>query len=539
MKQKEFWLFVAGLFLLLSPTLLSASDHYDIVNGPKQFYFGYISLSEVQYDGKDPVVFKENEETPEVAVINLPLVPGDTIRTSDDRRCEIQFDTGTIIRLDYNTELKIETILAQSLSSRSKISNLALAKGRIFIMYREYSSRELFQVLTPYAAVKMKNRTVAMIQTNDAGTDIQVKYGRAYALYGPDKDGIRDRKVNKHVKLMITKDNQALFGAYVEGTEFELWNDKLNVNFVELHKGESVLPKPIQKLPPAVFNFAQKYGNLYGEWIWDDLYGYVWRPYLNKHDYPGDIWKPYLNGSWRSVNNQLFWVPEEPWGWVPYHLGIWHWDKKMGWVWIPGSHFAPACVDWAFFYGYITWHPWSMWDWMFFDMTDYSGTDIYWTDSSGNLCYRPGLLSKSQPQDPIINKIRKDQLKKQEAPYPSSNAINQTRDSSKISRALMPTSSLRFKDWNPDVKKALRIGVEIHYSSAANEIQCPQLGITSKNVISPRIHAPFGEEDFYLTPEGFLDESSNTNFTNSNDSSSSSLAEAHQGSQSTKEVKKN
>ena len=41
-------------------------------------------------------------------------------------------------------------------------------------------------------------------------------------------------------------------------------------------------------------------------------------------------------------------MPGEPWGWVPYHLGLWMWDQKSGWVWMPGSMFAPAWVDWAF-----------------------------------------------------------------------------------------------------------------------------------------------------------------------------------------------
>ena len=36
-----------------------------------------------------------------------------------------------------------------------------------------------------------------------------------------------------------------------------------------LHKGETPLPKPIQKLPKAVFYFAQKYSNIHGEWLWD------------------------------------------------------------------------------------------------------------------------------------------------------------------------------------------------------------------------------------------------------------------------------
>lgn len=45
---------------------------------------------------------------------------------------------------------------------------------------------------------------------------------------------------------------------------------------------------------------------------------------------------------------------------------------------------------------------------------------------------------------------------------------------------------MRFRDWNPDVKKAQRLGVEIKYSSKANEVRCPALGLSSRNVTFSR-----------------------------------------------------
>ncbi len=165
----------------------------------------------------------------------------------------------------------------------------------------------------------------------------------------------------------------------------------MNADFKSTHEG-NVLPKPLQKLPPAVFEFAQKFGNLYGEWLWHDLYGYVWRPYINDLRYSwgspvapasGDMafwtfsagwgnwqrylaawgnWQPYFYGDWSEYNGQLYWVPGEPWGWVPYHLGLWMWDKKSGWVWMPGSLFAPAWVDWAFWSDHYIWRPYTLFD---------------------------------------------------------------------------------------------------------------------------------------------------------------------------------
>ena len=171
--RKRGW--VKGLFigLLLAVSLAAgAADNYQLVSGPEDFYYGHISLVDIKNDGKDPMVLREGATAAEPATLNLPLGPGDTIFTSAERRCEIQFDNGTVLRLDVNTELKIEALMAQSLSARTKISNLVLRKGRAFAMYKEYSSKEMFQIITANAAVKLAHNAVATIGfAAGAGTD--------------------------------------------------------------------------------------------------------------------------------------------------------------------------------------------------------------------------------------------------------------------------------------------------------------------------------------------------------------------------------
>jgi hypothetical protein len=40
---------------------------------------------------------------------------------------------------------------------------------------------------------------------------------------------------------------------------------------------------------------------------------------------------------------------------------------------------------------------------------------------------------------------------------------------------------LRIRDWNPDIRKAARLGVTIDYSSKDNTVRCPDLGLTSRS----------------------------------------------------------
>ncbi len=408
---------VFGAILLAAAAGLVAADNYRVVNGPKDFYFGHISYIEPTPGGADPVVLREGGATPEPGILNLPIGPGDTIRTSGDRRCEIQFDTGTIVRLDVATEVRVETILARSLSTAEELSVLTLGKGRVYVMYKEYDRKEMFQVLTPNAAVKMKHNSVVLLTAAaDGTTEAQVTNGRARVLFGPDEKKLDDRAVRKGERLIVLADHQFELAAAIQGTAFELWNREVNAHFDELHAGLTTLPKPIQKLPGAVFYFAQTYGNHYGEWLWDDMYGYVWRPYIDNGSYPWG-WSPYFYGSWSYSGGQMFWVPGEPWGWIPYHLGVWQWDKKLGWVWLPGSMFASAWVEWDFFFGYASWRPMGLFDWM----NGYYWTSNFWYDGADGIhgpIWSPGTI----PTGLYRTVVSKDALKQPSAgalPIPS------------------------------------------------------------------------------------------------------------------------
>jgi len=609
MKQKVLML---GLVFLSVLQVMPAFSNYRVVNGQKDFYFGHISWCEIKGDAKDPVVLREGQTRPEVALLNLPLGPGDTIRTSDSRRCEIQFDNGTIVRLDLDSELKIETILAQSLSTAKKVSNLLLQKGQIWVMYNRNDSMELFQIMTSSVAIKLDHSAVALIKlTEDGNADIQVERGKLSLLYGADQLHLAQTKIEQKQRFIVSGNNQARSAEYVPLSDFIAWNKSVNKDFKALHEG-SFLPKPIQKLPPAVFYFAQNYGNMYGEWVWHDLYGYVWRPFYNDN-YPWGKWMPYVYGNWASYQDQMFWIPGEPWGWVPYHLGIWMWDTNKGWLWLPGSAFAPAWATWDFYYGYYFWRPWNLFDW-YYDSIFLS--EFYYSEYQYGY-YQPGPgKPPATPPENVLTHIRKDQLKKKGAsplplPKEMKGAYNRTiaalkkgdervlaslrdiprqtsiikrsdlaspkmqekiisfeqfskqRESLPLSERMAPSqkpqnvtqdalrniqrsrivselrarvapspnkhiepapaaplrdnrstqgqvnlpsrieapkslekvemistplpppylgqSLFRFRDWNPDVKMALRLGVEIFYSSRNNEIRCPQLGLSSRD----------------------------------------------------------
>ena len=90
----------------------------------------------------------------------------------------------------------------------------------------------------------------------------------------------------------------------------------------------------------------------YGQWSPHQEFGYVWQPYEVGYD-----WKPYSNGKWAWSDQGWIWVSYEPYGWATYHYGRWIYDDYRGWLWIPGTTWAPAWVSWHQSPEYIGWSP--------------------------------------------------------------------------------------------------------------------------------------------------------------------------------------
>jgi len=412
-KYYLFW----GIFLLLGIVgqLQAGKNYYLATNPQEKIYFGHISYLENDQQEGLPLIFREGKLKSERGVLNFPLASGDTILTTSQGKCEIQFDTGTIVRLDVNSRLRLETIMAPSLSSRKRLTNLVLSQGQLYLMYKRYARSEIFQIITSRAAIKFDHNSVAYIWLDQQGnTGIEVVRGKVGVLYGAKEDNLKKEKLSSGMRVLVLADRLIRAQSLPLLAEFKLWNEEINHSFVELHEGQTPLPLPLQRLPEAVYYFAQKYGQLYGEWVWHPYLGYVWRPFANSY-YPWGRWQPYYYGHWREINGELFWVPDEPWGWVPYHLGLWTWDEKLGWVWIPGSAFAPAWVTWDFFFGYYLWRPWLFCDWMLWD--GYGNSSWYY-DVVYPYYYDRNLVLLKKPgqQKSVLRKVRRDQLKKKTTP---------------------------------------------------------------------------------------------------------------------------
>ena len=118
------------------------------------------------------------------------------------------------------------------------------------------------------------------------------------------------------------------------------------------------LPSPAAAQVSVDISFDSFHGQLanYGDWLYSDRWGEVWRP--DSQDRDGN-WRPYWAGHWVDTDEYGWtWISDEgPWGDIAYHYGRWVNDPDDGWLWLPGYVWSPAWVVWRSSADDVGWMP--------------------------------------------------------------------------------------------------------------------------------------------------------------------------------------
>jgi hypothetical protein len=445
--------------------------------------YGHISLAE-----PGVTVMRAGSSQAEAAVINLPLLGGDTVITGRDGRCEIQSDNGTIVRLDHDSELLLATVLAPSLTSHWKVTTLRLLRGGLYIINNTYN-REMAQLQTANAAVKLRRDCRVLLDLSEGGsTGVRMLNGRSSLMYdGGSADGLSEERLGRGQAMVVTGAGRLEPGAKGLG-DFLLWNEGIDRHFNELHKGINLLPKPLQRYSPGLVYWAEKWSSIYGEWIWNDLLGYVWRPYDESFTWN----RPFIHADWVTIRGRQFLVPAEPWGWAPAYLGTWHWMGKSGWVWIPGDfgNSEPWYLSAGLYrYGFFTLFDWYEWsrgsygDWFFWNRPEWG---LVMPDSHRRITPSPEIKRILRGVSKLPEARRRSELEGEarQRILPGRTArpdLDRPVPAGRGEKAAIGHSIARL-DWNPDALWAQRTGVTVEFRPATNEFVCDKLHLSSLTI---------------------------------------------------------
>jgi hypothetical protein len=118
----------------------------------------------------------------------------------------------------------------------------------------------------------------------------------------------------------------------------------------------STPPPPVITVGKAVSaDYSLFYERLAPEGRWFDVtgYGYCFQPRVARVS----TWRPYVDGCWSWTSLGWSWQSNEPFGWATYHYGRWVHLTQYGWLWVPGSEWAPAWVAWRQSRDHVGWAP--------------------------------------------------------------------------------------------------------------------------------------------------------------------------------------
>lgn len=319
---------LAAVLMLATLPLLAEERH--------QSYFSY--------DDGGTIVLQGDDGREIDVRVNVPVYPGDQVVTNRRGRSEIRLSDGNVVALDRSTALLFRSIL-DSYEGEAQQTVAELKYGKAMVFHRD-TARDALRLDTASASYFANAESIFAVEADDTGRD------RVMVFEGQIEVRTPARKMRLRTGESATVDDRGPYGVVgnprTSGDDFERWF---------MRRAEKYTDGGSRYLDSRFSHYDEELRG-HGSWVYAGSYGgWVWRPVVSVG------WRPYYNGRWsHSRGGMLTWVSYEPWGWLPYHYGRWAHDPGYGWVWLPGTGYAPAWVYWMYGPSYIGWAPAGWYD---------------------------------------------------------------------------------------------------------------------------------------------------------------------------------
>lgn len=272
---------------------------------------------------------------------NYPLLLGDRIWVAAAGRLEAVLPDQTVVRAAGNTDVYFEELALYAGEEESFGTTLRLLEGEIQVVIRDHEvEREPLRIDTNNATLYLQEAgTYRIYADSRQWTELVVREGfgevaleEGSVVVRADEEAVVDGGPDARVKVYPAGALDAL----------EAWGQ-------DLEREASVAAR--ESYVDEELRYSAAPLDRHGEWL-PVASGYAWRPYG-----VASAWRPYTRGYWTHTPGGLYWVSGEPWGAVTAHYGSWSPHPHHGWLWHPGSLFAPAWVHWYWGSTHVGWIP--------------------------------------------------------------------------------------------------------------------------------------------------------------------------------------
>src|SRR5437868_12545194 len=259
----------------------------------------------------------------ERAALNFPLVEGDRVATGADAHVEIQIDARNFIRLGEYTTLDVVILRPEGIA-------LSVPTGTATLRLARFDhEHEYFEIDAPKTTVAAEQQGLYRLDVAESGNvRVTVREGARARIYS-DTSGftLRDGRTAE-----LAYDNNGGEGdwQFSAARDYDSWDTWVNDR--ERYLAERLRYDNRDRYYDQDVWGAEEL-DAYGDWVYANDYGYVWRPRVTVINNYYD-WAPYRYGHWIWCPPYGWtWVGDEAWGWAPYHYGRWvYYDNYCCWA---------------------------------------------------------------------------------------------------------------------------------------------------------------------------------------------------------------
>jgi hypothetical protein len=266
-----------------------------------------------------------------MAVPDLPLDPGDRVRTGDGH-VEIVTGDGTVLHLDAQTTVDVNAT-----------GVVRLLGGRLVVSAAQ--AGDSVQVDTLPASVRLSvgsEGRLSLFQDAD-GIYLDVAMIRGDADVTTAMSATSVFAGSRVIVRSGQPPSEEMAFNSAESDPFYDWSNSL----LDERRGTT----SAQYLPSDLSGYSASFDQG-GSWSYMAPYGYVWYPTVVAG------WHPYYHGRWcRRDDGWNFVGDGGRWNYPTHHYGRWGVGSNGGWFWVPGKQWSSAWVQWASAPGYTSWCP--------------------------------------------------------------------------------------------------------------------------------------------------------------------------------------
>lgn len=262
---------------------------------------------------------------------SMPLLAGDRLRTRAGR-VEILYADGSTLHMDANTVVDFQS---------DEVIRLLEGRIRLNIVGPRRQVSYRIDAPTAWVEVRQPGEYRLAVIGGERGAEVELAVLRGAADL-----------VNDDGSTELLAGERAFAAAGLAPSEPYVFNSAAWDAFDQWSEArrDQRLGISAQYLPAE----ARPYGaalDHYGYWRHEPTYGYVWYPRVAVG------WRPYYYGRWSHLRPWGWtWIGHDPWAWPTHHYGRWGFSAGV-WFWIPGRHWGPSWVSWAYAPGYVSWCP--------------------------------------------------------------------------------------------------------------------------------------------------------------------------------------